>query len=146
MPTPESILNQYWGHNHFRPLQREIVHAATERKDVLALLPTGGGKSVCFQVPGLLMEGITIVISPLIALMNDQVSQLRKKGIPSLAVHSGMSRSELDIALDNAVYGKYKFLYVSPERLQTELFRALLEDECSIRRRGRSALRQPMGV
>jgi len=121
--SPESVLKKYWGHDHFRPLQREIVQAALEHHDVLALLPTGGGKSVCFQVPGLLLEGLTIVISPLIALMQDQVQQLKRKGIPALAVHSGMRRSEIDIALDNCVYGKYKFLYLSPERLQTELFR-----------------------
>lgn len=123
-PTPESILKKYWGHDHFRPLQREIVQAVLEKKDTLALLPTGGGKSVCFQVPGLIHEGLTIVISPLIALMQDQVQQLVRKGIPALAVFSGMSRHEIDIALDNAVYGKYKFLYVSPERLKTEIFRA----------------------
>ncbi len=121
--SPESVLKKYWGQDHFRPLQREIVQAALDRHDVLALLPTGGGKSVCFQVPGLLLDGITIVISPLIALMQDQVQLLKKKGIPALAVHSGMRRSEIDIALDNCVYGKYKFLYLSPERLQTELFR-----------------------
>ncbi len=121
--SPESILKKYWGHDRFRPLQREIVQAALDRHDVLALLPTGGGKSVCFQVPGLLLDGITIVISPLIALMQDQVQLLKKKGVPALAVHSGMRRSEIDIALDNCVYGKYKFLYLSPERLQTELFR-----------------------
>lgn len=121
--TPETVLNKYWGHDHFRPLQREIVQAVLEGRDVLALLPTGGGKSVCFQVPGILRDGITIVVSPLIALMQDQVQQLKKKGVPALAVHSGMRRTEIDIALDNAVYGKYKFLYVSPERLQTEIFR-----------------------
>lgn len=93
-----------------------------EKKDVAALLPTGGGKSVCFQVPGLILEGITLVISPLIALMQDQVQQLRKKGIQALSVHSGMGRQEIDIALDNCVYGKYKFLYLSPERLKTEIF------------------------
>ena len=120
--SPESILKQYWGHDHFRPLQREIVQAALDRNDVLALLPTGGGKSVCFQVPGLLLEGLTIVISPLIALMQDQVQQLRNKGLAALAIHSAMKRREIDIALDNCIYGKYKFLYVSPERLQTELF------------------------
>jgi ATP-dependent DNA helicase RecQ len=120
--TPESILKQYWGHDHFRLLQREIVQAALDRNDVLALLPTGGGKSVCFQVPGLLLDGITLVISPLIALMQDQVQQLRNKGIAALSIHSGMKRREIDIALDNCIYGKYKFLYLSPERLQTELF------------------------
>ncbi len=121
-PTPETVLKKYWGHDHFRPLQREIVQAVLEGNDVLALLPTGGGKSVCFQVPGILLDGLTIVVSPLIALMQDQVQQLKKKGIPALAVHSGMRRNEIDIALDNAVYGKYKFLYVSPERLQTDIF------------------------
>lgn len=120
--SPESILKKYWGHDHFRPLQRDIVQAVLEGKDVLALLPTGGGKSVCFQVPGLVLEGVTLVISPLIALMQDQVHQLKAKGIPALAVHSGLGRREIDIALDNGVYGKYKFLYLSPERLQTELF------------------------
>ncbi len=120
--SPESTLKQYWGHDHFRPLQREIVQAVLDRHDVLALLPTGGGKSVCFQVPGLMLDGITVVVSPLIALMQDQVQQLRKKGIAALSIHSGMRRREIDIALDNCVYGKYKFVYLSPERLQTELF------------------------
>ncbi|HQQ98973.1 MAG TPA: ATP-dependent DNA helicase RecQ [Cyclobacteriaceae bacterium] len=122
MVSPESILKQYWGHDHFRLPQREIIQAAVEGKDVLALLPTGGGKSVCFQVPGLMLEGITIVVSPLIALMQDQVQQLKARNIPALAVYSGMGRNEIDIALDNAVYGKFKFLYVSPERLKTEMF------------------------
>lgn len=121
--TPEAVLKKFWGHDHFRPLQRDIVQAVLDRKDVVALLPTGGGKSVCFQVPGMLRDGITVVVSPLIALMQDQVLQLKKKGVGALAVHSGMRRSEIDIALDNAVYGKYKFLYVSPERLQTDIFR-----------------------
>lgn len=121
--TPETVLKKYWGHDHFRPLQREIVQAVLEGKDVVALLPTGGGKSVCFQVPGLIREGLTVVVSPLIALMQDQVQQLKNKGVAALAVHSGLRRSEIDIALDNAVYGKYKFLYVSPERLQTDIFR-----------------------
>jgi ATP-dependent DNA helicase RecQ len=120
--SPESILKQYWGHDHFRLPQREIIQAAVEGKDVLALLPTGGGKSVCFQVPGLMLEGIAIVVSPLIALMQDQVQQLKARNIPALAVYSGMGRNEIDIALDNAVYGKFKFLYVSPERLKTEMF------------------------
>lgn len=93
-----------------------------EGKDVLALLPTGGGKSVCYQVPGLMMDGITIVVTPLIALMQDQVHHLRTRGILATAVYSGMSRREIDITLDNCVYGKFKFLYVSPERLETEIF------------------------
>ena len=122
MSTPEKILKQYWGYNHFRAPQAEIIQAVLERKDTLALLPTGGGKSVCFQVPTLILEGVCLVITPLIALMQDQVTQLKKMGIQALAVHSGMSRAEIDIALDNCVYGKIKFLYLSPERLQTEIF------------------------
>ena len=122
MSSPESILKQYWGYDQFRNPQREIIRAVLERKDVLALLPTGGGKSICFQVPGMMMDGITLVISPLIALMQDQVHQLKRRGIQALAVYSGMSRQEIDIALDNCVYGKYKFLYLSPERLRTEIF------------------------
>jgi ATP-dependent DNA helicase RecQ len=103
-------------------LQEEIVNAVIEGKDTLALLPTGGGKSVCFQVPGLYLDGICIVISPLIALMKDQVEQLKKRDILAEAIHSGMRRQEIDVLLDNAIYGKTKFLYVSPERLQTEIF------------------------
>ncbi len=122
MSSPESILKQYWGYDQFRNPQREIIRAVLERRDVLALLPTGGGKSICFQVPGMMMDGITLVISPLIALMQDQVHQLKRRGIQALAVYSGMSRQEIDIALDNCVYGKYKFLYLSPERLRTEIF------------------------
>ncbi len=122
MLTPESILKKYWGYDHFRSLQAEIIQAVLEKKDVVALLPTGGGKSICFQVPGLVLDGITLVISPLIALMQDQVQQLRKKGVQALAVHSGMGRSEIDIALDNCVYGKFKFLYLSPERLKSDIF------------------------
>ena len=93
-----------------------------ETRDVLALLPTGGGKSVCFQIPGLMREGLCLVISPLIALMKDQVEQLTRRGIPAVAIHSGMRRDQIDILLNNALYGGMKFLYVSPERLQTELF------------------------
>jgi ATP-dependent DNA helicase RecQ len=111
-----------WGYDRFRPLQEEIVDAAIYGKDVLALLPTGGGKSVCFQVPGLAREGICIVISPLIALMEDQVHQLRKRGIRAHALTSGMSHREMDIVLDNARFGGLDFLYVSPERIQTRLF------------------------
>jgi ATP-dependent DNA helicase RecQ len=122
LSSPESILKQYWGYDQFRVPQREIVRAVLEKKDVLALLPTGGGKSICFQVPGMMMDGITLVVSPLIALMQDQVQQLKQRGIPALAVYSGMTRQEIDIALDNCVYGKFKFLYLSPERLRTEIF------------------------
>lgn len=120
--TPQSILKQYWKHDRFRPLQEDIIEAVLSGRDVLALLPTGGGKSVCFQVPALLREGICIVVTPLVALMKDQVEQLRNRGIEAVAVYSGMSRTQIDILLDNCVYGNVKFLYVSPERLQTELF------------------------
>lgn len=122
MSSPVSILKQYWKHSQFRPMQEEIINSVLKNQDTLALLPTGGGKSVCFQVPALIMDGICIVVSPLIALMNDQVDQLRKKGINAIAIHAGMTRREIDIYLDNCIYGKVKFLYVSPERLQTEIF------------------------
>ena len=117
-------LRKYWGYDAFRPKQEEIISQALAGKDTLALLPTGGGKSICFQVPAMMKEGICIVVSPLIALMKDQVENLRKRGIPALLVCSGMSFREIDATLDNAVYGSYKFLYVSPERLRTELFLA----------------------
>ena len=123
MAKAKEILKQYWGHSTFRVPQEEIIQAVLAGKDVLALLPTGGGKSVCFQVPTLLMEGVCIVITPLIALMQDQVAQLKKRGIQAYAVHSGMSHREIDITLDNCIYGQVKFLYLSPERLLTELFR-----------------------
>jgi ATP-dependent DNA helicase RecQ len=122
LSSPLDILKQYWKHHQFRPLQEDIVNSVIAGNDTLALLPTGGGKSVCFQVPGLLLDGLCIVVSPLIALMKDQVEQLKNKGILALAIHSGMSRREMDILLDNCVYGEIKFLYVSPERLQTEIF------------------------
>ncbi len=122
METPLSILQKYWKHNQFRPLQAEIIQAALEKQDVLALLPTGGGKSICFQVPALLRDGICIVITPLIALMKDQVEQLKQRGIEAVAIHSAMSRQQIDILLNNCIYGSIKFLYVSPERLHTELF------------------------
>ncbi len=120
--TIHEILKTYWGYDEFRPLQEDIINAVLEGKDTLALLPTGGGKSVCFQVPALAKEGLCLVISPLIALMKDQVESLKQKGIPSLAVYSGMSFPEIKKTLQNAAYGNYKFLYVSPERLETNLF------------------------
>jgi ATP-dependent DNA helicase RecQ len=116
------ILKKYWGYDSFRPLQEDIADAAINGADVLALLPTGGGKSICFQVPGLIREGICIVVSPLIALMQDQVEQLQKRGIRAKAITSGMSYKEIDITLDNARFGGLDFLYTSPERLQTSLF------------------------
>jgi ATP-dependent DNA helicase RecQ len=122
--SPDSILTKYWGHTSFRPPQAEIIQSVLEGKDVVAILPTGGGKSVCFQVPALAMEGLCVVITPLIALMQDQVEQLKQKGIAAIAIHSGLSHQAIDILLDNCIYGQQKFLYLSPERLQTELFQA----------------------
>ena len=122
MLEPLDILKKYWGYDSFRPLQGEIIDSVLAGNDTLALLPTGGGKSICFQVPSLLNEGICLVISPLIALMKDQVSNLKKKGIPALSIYSGMSFIEVKKTLQNAAYGNFKFLYVSPERLETDLF------------------------
>lgn len=122
MKQPADILKQYWGYAQFRPLQEDIIRSVLDGKDILALLPTGGGKSICFQVPGLCMEGITLVVSPLIALMKDQVYQLQKREIEAEAIYSGLSKREIDIILDNCIYGNIKFLYVSPERLQTDIF------------------------
>ncbi len=117
------ILKTYWGHSNFRPLQEDIIHSIIEGNDTVALLPTGGGKSVCYQVPALAQDGLVLVISPLIALMKDQVEQLRKRGILAVAIHSGMRKSEIDIVLDNCIYGSVKLLYVSPERLKSDLFK-----------------------
>ena len=116
------LLKQYWGYDAFRPLQEDIINALMEGKDTLALLPTGGGKSICFQVPAMAKEGICLVVSPLIALMKDQVENLKQKGITALFIYSGMSFIEVKKTLQNAAYGNYKFLYVSPERLETNLF------------------------
>ncbi|WP_420577594.1 RecQ family ATP-dependent DNA helicase [Ekhidna sp.] len=120
--NPSEILKQYWGYNSFRVMQEDIIQSVLDGNDTLALLPTGGGKSICFQVPAMAMEGICIVVSPLISLMKDQVDQLQKRGIRAAAIYSGMSRREIDISLDNCIYGDFKFLYVSPERLKTEIF------------------------
>ena len=120
------ILKKYWGYESFRPLQEDIINSVLSGNDTLALLPTGGGKSVCFQVPAMAMDGLCLVISPLIALMKDQVENLKAKGIPALAVYSGMNFLEVKKTLQNAAYGNYKFLYVSPERLETGLFREFL--------------------
>lgn len=122
MPEPAAILQKYWGHASFRPQQAEIIHSVIEGKDTLALLPTGGGKSVCYQVPGLLMDGLCIVVSPLVALMHDQVNQLEKKGIRAVAITSAMTFREIETIFNNAIYKTYKFLYISPERIQTKLF------------------------
>lgn len=125
--SPSEVLKEYWGYDGFRPMQEEIITAALEGKDVLAIMPTGGGKSICFQVPGLMRDGITLVVTPLIALMKDQVQNLNDKGVRALAIHAGMSRHEVDLALNNAAYGDYKFLYLSPERLGTQLFRSYID-------------------
>ena len=116
-------LHRYWGFTSFRPVQEQIVRAAMEGRDTLALMPTGGGKSLTYQVPTMAREGLCIVVTPLIALMKDQVDRLRARNIPSVAIHSGLSPRQIDIALDNCVYGDVKFLYVAPERLATEAFR-----------------------
>lgn len=126
-PDIHQILLKYWGFSAFRPLQEEIIGSVLSGRDTLALLPTGGGKSVCFQVPGLALPGMTLVISPLIALMKDQVFNLTKKGIRAAAVYSGMDKREIDIILDNCLFGGMKFLYVSPERLRTERFREVFK-------------------
>ncbi len=122
-----NILKKYWGYNAFRPLQEDIIKASLEGNDVLALLPTGGGKSICFQIPALVNDGLCVVISPLIALMKDQVYQLKKRGVSAESLHAGMSKREIDFALDNCVNADIKFLYVSPERLKTELFKARIK-------------------
>lgn len=125
--SPSEVLKEYWGYDGFRPMQEEIITAALVGKDVLAIMPTGGGKSICFQVPGLMRDGITLVVTPLIALMKDQVQNLNDRGVRALAIHAGMSRHEVDLALNNAAYGDYKFLYLSPERLGTQLFRSYID-------------------
>ena len=122
----QEILKQYWGYDSFRDLQEEIITSIGEGKDTLGLMPTGGGKSITFQVPALAQSGLCIVITPLIALMKDKVQNLRKRGIKALAIYSGMTRQEIVTALENCIFGDYKFLYISPERLDTEIFRIKL--------------------
>lgn len=128
MQTPLDILKEYWGYDSFRPMQEDIVQTASEGRDVLAILPTGGGKSVCFQVPAMMKEGIAIVVTPLIALMKDQVQNLASRGIKALCVNAGMGPREVDLTLNNAAYGDFKFLYVSPERLSTRLFQTWVQE------------------
>ena len=118
----KAILTKYWGYPNFRPLQEDIVDSVMAGKDTLALLPTGGGKSICFQVPAMAMDGLCLVITPLIALMKDQVAHLVEKGIPAAAIYSGMHPDALELAYNQAAFGRLKFLYVSPERLQTDAF------------------------
>jgi ATP-dependent DNA helicase RecQ len=124
--SSQEILQQHWGYSSFRGEQEAIINSVLEKNDTLALLPTGGGKSICFQVPALIMDGLCLVISPLIALMKDQVENLRKRNIPALSIHSGMSFYEVKETFQNAIHEDYKFLYLSPERLQTKLFREYL--------------------
>ena len=126
-PLFHEILEKYWGYGSFRPLQEEIIQSVWERKDTLGLMPTGGGKSLTFQVPVMAMEGLCLVVTPLIALMKDQVDNLRERGIKAAAVYSGMSREEIITNLENCIFGDYKFLYVSPERLSTDIFQVKLQ-------------------
>ena len=121
-----SVLREYFGYDDFRGIQREIIESIGAGRDTLGLMPTGGGKSITFQVPALAQEGICIVISPLVALMKEQAATLRRKGIKATAIYSGMTHEEVLIALENCIYGNYKFLYVSPERLGSELFQVKL--------------------
>ncbi|MEZ4977931.1 MAG: ATP-dependent DNA helicase RecQ [Chitinophagales bacterium] len=127
MLSAHDILRKYWGYSEFRSMQEEVISSVLSGKDTLALLPTGGGKSLCFQVPALCMDGLCIVVSPLIALMKDQVYQLERRGIKAIAIYSGMSKRLIDQTLDNCIYGEIKFLYVSPERLLTDIFLARLK-------------------
>ncbi len=119
---PKEVLKKYWGYAEFRPLQEDIITEILGGRDVLAILPTGAGKSICFQVPVMMKEGLAIVVSPLVSLMQDQVKNLKSRGINAVAIHSGLSKKEIDITLDNCIYGDVKFLYLSPERLKTEIF------------------------
>ncbi len=120
------LLKQYWGYDSFRGIQEEIINSISENKDTLGLMPTGGGKSITFQVPALAKDGLCLVITPLIALMKDQVQNLRKRGIKALSIYSGMSRQDIITTLENCIFGNYKFLYISPERLDTKIFRTKL--------------------
>ena len=120
------ILKQYWGYNCFRGVQEDIIKSILDGKDTLGLMPTGGGKSITFQVPAMMMQGTCIVITPLVALMKDQVINLKRRGIKAAAVHSGLNREEIITVLENAIFGAVKILYISPERLTSELFRKKL--------------------
>ena len=122
-----SVLQQYWGYDDFRGSQRKIIDTVISGQDVLALMPTGGGKSICYQVPALAMEGICIVVSPLVALIQDQVAQLKKRNIKAIALTGGIRSNEVNDLLDNCVFGNYKFLYLSPERLQQTVVRERIQ-------------------
>jgi len=124
----QKLLKQYWGYDAFRPLQQEIIRSVLEDHDTIALLPTGGGKSICYQLPALAKDGFCLVVSPLIALMQDQVARLTQQNIPAACIHAGMPYHDVKRTLENMLHGPYKLLYISPERLQTELFREYLPD------------------
>jgi ATP-dependent DNA helicase RecQ len=126
--TPEEILKKYWGYDRFRPLQREIITHILEGNDTLALLPTGGGKSLCYQVPALMLDGLCLVVSPLIALMQDQVARLLRQDVTAACIHSGMHYNDVRRLLDNALHDGYKLLYISPERLQTRMFQDYMQE------------------
>ena len=130
MISSVEILQKYWKHASFREPQERIINEVLKRKDVVALLPTGGGKSICYQVPTLMSEGVGIVISPLIALMQDQVSNLTSKGIKAVALTSSLSQNEIINTFDNLKYGNYKFLYLSPEKLQSEFIQSNQPIKC----------------
>lgn len=121
------LLKKHWGHSEFRPLQREAIEAVVAGRDAAVLLPTGGGKSITYQLPALMIEGVAIVVTPLIALMRDQVQSLKARGIKAVAVHSGMTFHQMDVALDNCIYGETKLLYIAPERIDTLIFRSRLK-------------------
>ena len=126
--TSVEVLQRYWGYEAFRPLQQEIVEAVLAGRDTLGLMPTGGGKSITFQVPGLMLPGLTLVVTPLISLMKDQVDRLRAQGIRAAAIHSGMGPEQMQHTLDNCLWGGYKFLYISPERLASASFLSWLQE------------------
>ena len=128
MQTPKEILLKYWGYSSFRENQEEIIKMIINNKDTLALLPTGGGKSICYQIPSLIMDGICIVVSPLISLMKDQVEDIKSKGIKAITITSDLDFKEVDIALTNCIFGGYKFLYISPEKLQNELVQSKISE------------------
>ena len=123
MLTAEEILSKYWGYPSFRKNQEKIINSVIQGKDTLALLPTSGGKSICYQIPSLMMEGICIVVSPLISLMHDQLQDLRKRNIKAISIDSGLTFEEINTQLTNCVFGNYKFLYISPEKLQNEFIK-----------------------
>ena len=127
-----NILQKYWGYSTFRPLQEEIIQSVVNGNDTLGLMPTGGGKSIVFQVYALSKPGMCLVITPLIALMKDQVENLTRRGIKAQAIYSGMTFEEIKVALDNATWGDYKFLYLSPERLSTERFKERLNSKVRV--------------